>query len=107
MKNLEYFMGKVCTIITSSTNLPLKDPLEACQYFTGQVVQIDESYIWVKHLNTGRMGCFIQPVIGIVEEQTIQKDDPSIGELKNQVTKYKKPIATSESRLSVLELQKK
>lgn len=85
----EGFLGKICTVLTNSSVLPVKDAVQHSQYFTGEVQRIDRYGIWVKHITSGTMGFFAFPIVGIVEEQVIAQDDPRHEKLKEEVQKQK------------------
>lgn len=95
-KEYEKFKGKICTIITQPTSFPFRDAKQHSEFFSGEVVNISEYGITIKHLNIGTLAFYAYPLIGIVEEQTISKTDPNYTKIKEQVEKQKepKPIAT-------------
>lgn len=95
MRKLKVFEGKVCTIMTASTGLHIADPKRHAEFFTGLVKEIDDSGIWLEHLQTKAMSYFLFPIVGIVEEQFIAKDDPrakEIEELKKKSEIKPKPV---------------
>ena len=75
IKNLEYFVGKVVTFITTPINRPLQDRDILC-YMLGRVTKIDESGIWFEHLETKNLNfIFYHNLISIAEEQVIIKEN--------------------------------
>ena len=91
INNYKYFVGKVCTVLTHPVGMPMKDPFSASQYFTGQVTEVNEYGIWLKHLQTGGMSFFIFPIVGVIEEQYIPKSDPEHEKIKEEVEQIKNP----------------
>ena len=82
----EIFAGKICTILTLSTN---KNSTK-CSYteqqftdfFTGIVESVDEDGIFVSHALTHCKSWFpLANIVGILEEQTIDDSDPRYEEL--------------------------
>ena len=91
METYKFFVGKVCTILTTPIALPIKDSFVAAQYFTGQVTEIDNNGIWIKHIPTGDMSYFSFPIVGIVQEQYVPETDPNHDKLKEEIQKTKSP----------------
>lgn len=87
----KYFVGKACTILTHPVGMPMKDALTGAQYFSGQLTEVSENGLWVKHLDTGKLGFFTFPIIGIVEEQSFSKTDPQYNKIKEQIEQIKNP----------------
>lgn len=85
------FLGKVCTILTQTTSLPIRDSKQHAEYFTGEVVDVTEEGITIKHLNIGTYAFYTFPIIGIVEEQAISKNDPNYDKLVEEINKKAKP----------------
>lgn len=83
VKDLQYFIGKVCTILTNYNGLKLKDK-EFVDFFVGRVESISEDCICISHLETGQKSVFFD-VISISEEQLITTDHPEYTELTNQI----------------------
>ena len=100
--NLQVFVGKVCTVLTHPTTrqyprVPQDKQfdknltVEHAQYFTGQVTDVDNYGIWLKHLHTKQISFYQFPIIGIVEEQYITEKDPMMDKIKKDIEKAKKP----------------
>ena len=95
LQNLtENFLGKICTIITQDIALPIKDPIVAAQYFTGEVTSIDYDGIWIKHMLSKTKAFYAFPLIGIVEEKVVAANDPMHEKITQDIIKVeKKPAA--------------
>lgn len=78
----EKFLNKVCTILCHQTSYPFKDGIEYSEFFTGLIEDIDESGVWLRHLKVKTLAFFAFPIVGIVEEQVLQKGDPIIEKIK-------------------------
>ena len=66
LEKLKYFLGKVCTILTSPTSRSFDDMAHA-NCFVGIVEEIDELGIWIRQPNSDKMSFFSAP-LGIIEE---------------------------------------
>lgn len=82
---IEKFAGKICTILTNPTNLPIKDGKQHAEFFTGLIVNIDQFGILLKHLNTNTHAFYQFPIIGIVEEQVVSKNDPNFSKITEEI----------------------
>lgn len=88
----ESFVGRICTILTHSTNKSNYNDQQFADFFTGTVDSIDEDGIFVTHIITKCKSYFsFQNVIGILEEQTINDTDPQYQEVE--------PLIKNESPL--------
>lgn len=93
----DIFCGKLCTILTltvAKTNF--NDP-QFSDFFTAFIESIDEDGILAKHHMTGCYNYYSwNNVVGILEEQTIQEDDPKykeiVEELKNAPVEAQKSV---------------
>lgn len=80
----KYFLGKVVTVLVSSTTLEFswddKSQYRHAQYFTGRVEQIDESGgLWLyDEQRKVKSYFFSQHIVGILEEQEVEKDHPLV-----------------------------
>ena len=98
---MEYFIDKICTILTQPVNKNFADKIEHANFFTGLVKKIDRfpngiSLIWLEHLQTKSLSAFnLSMVVGILEEQVIKESDPRYSKLKEEAEKIKKPAAPS------------
>lgn len=87
----ENFLGKMCTVLTDSCAVPLKDPTEHANYYSGIMVGVDPSGVWLKHPKFSTVAFFSFPLQGIVEEQKIDSSDPRYAKIKEEVEKKKSP----------------
>jgi len=93
MNNLEYFEGKVCTILTTQISFGLSLQ-QSTDYFVGRVDEINEMFVWLTHLPTGTKSMFpVQHIIGIIEEQVISNDHPDAEKIKEELEKQRRPVA--------------
>lgn len=97
MSNVEYFIGKVCTIFTTPINRNYKEenptsyPQQLYTYFTGVVDGIDNNGIFLTQLQTGLKSFFIwNHVIGIAEEEVLDPKNPKDAEIIEK--QFKKPM---------------
>ena len=86
IEQMQYFVGKVCTIITPPMAMSLT-PATHRDWFTISVDGIDhEAVIGTDVLRgTKHLFFFDAPIMGIVEEQTIGPDDPRYKDVKKQM----------------------
>jgi hypothetical protein len=99
------FVGKLCTILTQPVSFPFRDGKQHSEFFTGRVTAVDRFGIWMKHLNTDTIAFFTHPIIGIIEEQFIPKDDPRYEKIKSELESKQKPLLPkSNNYVSVEEL---
>jgi hypothetical protein len=92
IESYNFFIGKVCTILTTSVALPIKDALSGALYFSGLVAKVDDNGIWIQQLETNTMSYFTFPIVGIVQEQAVAKSDPNYEKIKEEIEKQK-PVA--------------
>lgn len=83
-KELQYFVGKVCTILTKQVTGTFKiEDRRFVDFFTGRVIAINQTTVWLEHVITkAKSAFFIDALAAIVEEQTVAEDHPDIKELK-------------------------
>jgi len=96
-ENLNYFIGKYCTITTVQINYRFKYE-QMVDYFMGRVDAIDESGILVTHPTTNSKNyIFLSHIVSIAEEQ--YTEDPEI------IEKYKKekPVSAAKTAIPVPE----
>ena len=75
MSNFQYFLGKVCTILTNQTTKQFSDE-QHVNIFTGIVEEINDFGIWILMLpQRKRIAYFQFPIIGIIEEEVIPITD--------------------------------
>lgn len=92
------FLGKVCTILTQSCAIPFKSPMEHSQYFSGILVGVDPSGVWLKSPLYGTLAFFSFPIQGIVEETKVDPTDPRYQKIKEELDKKEKPKVAPQAR---------
>ncbi len=76
---LDYFVGKICTILTFGTNFPGVDIKALANLFVGKVDSIDDNGIMVTSIVTHKKAYFsMNGFIGIIEEEVIPPDSPKV-----------------------------
>ncbi len=81
LKNLEYFIGKAVTIITTPINRDF-DERQKCDYFVGVVASVDAMGVMTQHPITGcRNYYFYSQICSISEEQVLYPDKPEDAEM--------------------------
>ncbi len=84
METLRYFVGKYCTVCTVGTGLHLT-PESSVQYFSGIVEWIGPEGMMIRHPLTDCKSCFfMQHIVGIVEEQALDPNNPKHAEIIKQ-----------------------
>lgn len=84
----EAFVGKVCTILTSTVAKTNFQDQQFSDFFTAIIESIDEDGIFAKHHMTGCQNYYTLPhIVGIFKEQVIQEDDPKYEEIMQEVKK--------------------
>ena len=88
LKNLEYFIGKAVTVITTPINRDF-DERQKCDYFVGVVAFVDSMGVMTQHPITGcKNYYFFSQICVISEEQVLHPEDPEdaklIEELKSK-----------------------
>ena len=74
MKNLQYFVGKICTIFTTPINRDFKAenpaiyPQQLVDYFVGTVELVDEYGVMISHNNL-KTWISSKNLVGIAEEE--------------------------------------
>lgn len=81
----ESFVGKVCTVLTTTVNKVSFSDQQFSDFFTGIIESLDEDGIFSKHHVTGCMSYYSwQYIVGILEEQVISESDIEIPEKKEE-----------------------
>jgi hypothetical protein len=84
----EAFVGKVCTILTSTVAKTDFQDQQFSDFFTAIIESLDEDGIFAKHHMTGCRNYYTWPhIIGVLEEQVIQQDDPKYEEIMQEIKK--------------------
>ena len=104
MQELEYFVGKVCTVFTVLTNRnfqtenPQTYPEPMYHYFMGRILEVNTHGVILEQWAAGpkRLRSFfnLQHVISIAEEETLNPDDPMDAKIIQQ---YKEEYKTVEA----------
>ena len=100
MINLKPFEGKICTLLTVATNRNFKEeaiamgkptlyPINLLDHFVGRIIQIDGTGVLLEHPLIKTKSYFrLNHIIGIIEEQELDKNDPEsikiIEQIKNK-----------------------
>ena len=96
----EAFVGKVCTILTSTIAKTNFQDQQFSDFFTAIIESIDEDGIFAKHHMTGCRNYYAwSHVIGILEEQVVQQDDPKYEEIMQEIKKA--PVENQHTILPV------
>ncbi len=91
VEDLQYFVGKVCTVITPNINWKF-DERQSADYFSGIVEKITPMGILTIHPVTQAKNFYLlSHVTSIHEEQYITKDDPHYDAVVKQYEEDKKP----------------
>jgi hypothetical protein len=103
MANLNYFVGKLCTIITYQTTRVYNDEQHA-NTFTGIVDEIDNNGVWMRILPLlTKRAFFSVPLCGIIEEEVIPITPEQEKAIKAEYVKEPTP----ENLISISDLKSK
>ena len=91
LEHYQKFVGRICTVLTSPVNFEFKDPIQHSNYFSGKVISVDKFGIWIQNVKFGTMSFFPFPVIGLIEEQAVMRDDPRYDKIKAELEEKKSP----------------
>ena len=81
MKNIEYFVGKICSVFTTPLNRDFKlegpNSLEQLlHYFLGTIEAIDDQGILLSQRNGLKVYVLKNHLVAIAEEETLDPDNP-------------------------------
>lgn len=80
------FIGKICTILTHPVAKRDFNDRQFADFFTGVVDEIEEDGIMTRHTLTGcKNFYFFENIIGIMEEQVLNEDNPEHQKIIQQV----------------------
>lgn len=105
-KNLEYFLGRICTVFTVPTNRDFKSenpqtfPQPVFHYFVGRVLEINESGIFIEQWNNHKKlktFFFIDHIVSISEEEILNPEDPKDREVIEEYKKANKEVRETSS----------
>lgn len=86
--DLQYFVGKLCTIMMPPMGLHLdKDTYP--QWFTVTVDRVTHEAIWGTDPQRGTKAMYFFPILGIAEEQVLESDHPDYEKLKSEISERK------------------
>jgi hypothetical protein len=73
-KSLEFFVGKVCSILVVPINRKFDEETNL-EYFLGIIQRIEELGIWYSHISNGKMNfVFMNHIVSIAEETFLPKE---------------------------------
>lgn len=90
--SLNYYLGKVCTVMVNPTALPTDhyNEKQVMLQFTGIVEYMDNKGLQLVNLAYKTKSFFFFPnIIALCEEQVLNEDDPQVEVLKEAMTKQK------------------
>ena len=115
IKQLDYFLGKVCTIFTIPTNRDFKAenpntfPQPVFHYFVGKVIEIDEKGVFLQQWNNDkklRSYFFMPHIIGISEEEVLDPTRPEDAKIIQDFKKInEKAVAQTQKKYEDLKKQ--
>lgn len=102
MRQLQYFKGKVCTILTQPTNR-FFDETQHVNTFVGIVDEIDDLGIWILRVSsaTGKSFFTHGSIIGIIEESVKLFTDEEAREVKKSLEETRLPDKNPQQLISV------
>jgi hypothetical protein len=116
IRQLEYFLEKVCTIFTIPTNRDFKSenpttfPQPVFHYFVGKVLEIDEKGVTLQQWNNNkklRSYFFMQHVVGISEEEVLDPNRPEDAKVIEDFKKINEnAISKTEKKYDELKKQR-
>lgn len=107
MSDLNYFKGKVCTILTSPTNRHFVDEAQYANTFLGLVDKVDNLGVWVIQLTTKKKSFFTHhSLVGIIEESVRIFDSEEEANALRKQLEAKLPPKNSQQLISVDSLKK-
>jgi hypothetical protein len=99
VEELQYFVGKVCTIITPNINWAF-DKQQTADYFSGIVEKITPQGVWTIHVITKLKNFYpLHNIMAIIEEQYVSADDPNYEAIMTEYVASKKPKPQQQSPL--------
>ena len=82
------FVGKVCTILTTTIAKTNFQDTQFADFFTGIIESLDDDGIFAKHHITGCKNFYTwNHVVGLLEEQVIEESNPKFKEIMEEVKK--------------------
>jgi len=95
------FVGRICTILTNTVAKKDFSDQQFADFFTGVIDEIDDDGVFTTHVLTGcKNFYFFSQIIGIVEEQVLDENNPEhakiIEKVKDKGQNSAKNIKTSD-----------
>lgn len=98
-KDLDYFIGKPCTIIVRDINWHYTVE-SMMDYFMGVPYVIGTNHVWMEHLLTGSKNCIcMDQIVAISEEQFVPENHPE-GKKLIEEYKQKNPVMAEKTTVS-------
>lgn len=86
VKKLQSFVGKVCTVLTSSVCKQNFTDVQFPDFFVGIIDGIDEDGIFSRHPITGCLNFYsFSHVVAIFQEQVIEETDPRYEKIMEEI----------------------
>jgi len=107
MNDLSYFIGKVCTILTSPVNRQFVNETQYVNIFVGIVDSINEKGIWIIKLGTRKKAFFtFHALVGINEESiSFFENEQDVKDFEKQL-KAKIPPKDAQQLISIESINK-
>lgn len=84
----ENFVGKVCTILTTTIAKTNFHDTQFSDFFTGIIESLDDDGIFARHHMTGCKNFYTwNHVVGLLEEQVIEETNPKFQEIIEEIRK--------------------
>lgn len=90
---IDYFVGRIVTVMVRSAQRPMTDPEEFHNMFTGEVVQQNHLGIWLLTSQGRKSFLFWSAVQGIFDERSVDPDSDEAKEALAQAEKAKERMA--------------
>lgn len=101
VRELQFFVGKVCTVMVPHNAGISIDSKRFIDFFVGRVDAVNEHCVWISHLITGQKSAIFE-VVSINEEQVISTDHPDYEKLKQESEKLTKtPLGPKPQSVSI------
>ena len=82
----EQFVGKICTVLTVGISKSNFNDIQFADFFTGFIESVDEDGVWTRHHLSGCKNFYpLIHVVGIMEEQVVEENDPEYKKIKEKV----------------------
>jgi hypothetical protein len=82
------FVGRVCTILTTTIAKTNFQDTQFSDFFTGIIESLDEDGVFAKHHMTGCKNFYTwNHIVGLLEEQVIEETNPKYQEIIQEIKK--------------------